>query len=192
MRYPEIYVLRHGQTEWNAVGRHQGQLDSPLTAKGRAQAAHMGRILAERPLPAELRVFASPSGRARDTADIACGPLGRDITHDARLMEVGFGKWEGLTAVEIDAQFPEMSDKADDMFGWHFTSPDGETFDQMHSRVSGFLNDLATPAIIVTHGITSRLLRGIWLGLDFAGMRDLTGGQGCIYHLNDGKLARYD
>jgi broad specificity phosphatase PhoE len=66
---PEVYLVRHGQTEWNAVGRFQGKLDSPLTSQGRAEAAICGRLLA--PVSGSLdAVVVSPLGRAQQTSEI--------------------------------------------------------------------------------------------------------------------------
>ncbi len=96
-----LYLLRHGETEFNLEGRLQGQQDSPLTARGRAQARAHGALLktliAE---PEAWRVVASPLGRTMDTARLACAELGLPeaaIETDPRLKEIAFGDWEGLT-----------------------------------------------------------------------------------------------
>ena len=190
--YPEIYVLRHGQTVWNLEGRFQGQKDSPLTDKGLAQAARQGAILTATALPPDVRLFASPIERARKTAEIACAGLDGPVIEDARLVEVGFGAWEGLTRADIAAKWPERAESDDTGFLWHFSAPGGESFDRMKARAADVLNDLDGPAVIVTHGITSRMIRGIWLGLDAHGMDELPGGQGCVYHLKDGVQRCYD
>ncbi len=185
--YPELFVLRHGQTDWNAQGRYQGRRDSPLTDLGREQAARQGRILADAGLRARgVPGFASPIGRAWDTAGIALAALGDRPRADDRLVEVSFGLWEGLTGAEIDDNWPGHRDGADG-FGWHFGAPEGEDFPSMRDRVRQFLDDLDGPAVVVTHGITSKVLRGLWLGLDQAGMGALPGGQGVVYHLKDGQ-----
>ena len=187
-QFPPIYVLRHGQTEWNAAKRHQGQQNSHLTAKGVGQAEMQGRIL-RRVLddPSALDFFASPSGRAWQTAGYAVAPFGQPVRPDARLMEVNFGAWEGLTDVEVDAEFPGNR-IVTDVFDWHFTSPGGERLQDLIDRTSAFLSELQRPSVIVTHGITSRVLRGVWLGLGRDGMSDMEGGQGNVFHLADGQM----
>lgn len=186
--WPEIYVLRHGQTHWNVEGRHQGQQNSDLTATGVTQAQTQGRILrraiAE---PATHDFFSSPLGRAWQTAGFAVGPFNRPVTPDDRLMEVSFGQWEGKTNAEVDAGWPGNRVVAD-VFDWHFSSPDGERLADLQARATEFLTRLTRPSVIVTHGITSRVLRGVWLGLDSAGMSDLDGGQGNVFHLKDGQM----
>ncbi len=189
-RYPELFVLRHGQTVWNAEGRHQGQRDSALTALGRTQAADQGQILARAVIdPDAVACFASPQGRAWATAEIALAAIGRAPRPDDRLKEVSFGLWEGLTHDEIDDNWPGHREIADG-FNWHFTSPEGERLDDLVGRAQSFLDELTGPAVIVTHGILSRVLRGLCLGLDSAGMAAIEGGQGVVYHLKDGQQVR--
>ncbi len=185
-RYPDLYVIRHGQTEWNVQGRHQGRLDSPLTEVGRAQAAQMGRtLLRELEAPEKLNIFSSPQGRARDTARIALSVLGGESVPDARLCEVHFGAWQGKTDTEIRAGWPALAAMADeDPIGWNFLSPGGETLADLERRVDGFLNDLSGPSIVFTHGVLSRVLRARWLGLNPYEMAGLAGGQGEIFHLS--------
>jgi broad specificity phosphatase PhoE len=177
--FPDLYVLRHGQTQWNLEGRFQGRLDSPLTDLGKAHARQQGAILATLNL-AGFSAFSSPQGRAMHTAELA----GLTARPDDRLMEIAFGSIDGKTLAEIQLIHPELSDAAGP--GWHFNTPDGERFPEMRARCLSFLNDLSGPAVIVCHGITSRLLRGLWLGYDLDGMGRLPIGQGCVYHLSDG------
>ena len=103
-----IYLVRHGQAAFNAVGRYQGQVDSALTMLGQAQARLVGVRLAGLVGLAALRIYASPLGRAQETARIiaAALPGGREITLEARLMEVGMGAWDGRTDFEIEAEYP--------------------------------------------------------------------------------------
>jgi len=186
-QYPEILVLRHGQTEWNREGRHQGQRDSPLTDHGLQQARDQGTILAA--LDADwtgFDAFFSPQLRAARTAELALGAINKTGRADDRLKEVAFGAWEGRTPDEIERVQPGFEKaRDDDPFGVHFHSPGGENFAQMAARCQSFLSDLQRPTVIVCHGITSRVLRGLWLGTDSDGMSDLPGGQGCVFRLND-------
>jgi probable phosphoglycerate mutase len=186
---PELYLLRHGQSEWNAARRHQGQLDGRLTALGREQAHAMGDLLArEIGDPFRFTALASPLQRAWQTAEIALAPLGLAARSDARLTEVHFGAWQGLTDPEIFERHPwAEAPRTDDPFMWNFmAAPGGETLPQMSDRLQAVLDDLAGPAILVAHGMALRVLRGLCLGLDSAGMRDLPGGQGVVWRLRDG------
>lgn len=180
VKYPELFVLRHGQTEWNVAGKFQGQKNSPLTAKGKMQAQLQYELLSGiETLP--KKAFVSPQYRTVHTAQIALGPQIEQKLDD-RLKEINFGTWEGKTK-------PEVKSLAGDDYEsglWHFASPQGETFDDISARVQSFLDELTGPAIIVTHGITSIILRGIYMGLSQLDLLQLPRKQGCIYHLADG------
>ena len=126
-QFPEIFVLRHGQTEWNKAGRHQGRMDSPLTQHGRGQAQAQSKLLAALlGARSDIGAYCSPQGRASNTAEIVLAPLGMSASTDARLCEISFGQWEGLTFDEIAHDWPELTKNADkDAFGWHFNAPGG-------------------------------------------------------------------
>ncbi|WP_289041347.1 histidine phosphatase family protein [uncultured Aliiroseovarius sp.] len=187
--FPEIFVVRHGQTEWNLAGRYQGSLDSPLTAKGCRQACDVGAmLLREVGDRNDVVATSSPQGRARRTADLALAPLGWPITEDARLREIAFGAWEGLTKQGIHAGWPELGlTDAQAPVGWHFKSPDGESYADVERRVDRFLTDLTRPSVVFTHGILSMVLRARWLGVGAQDMLKLPGGQGVIFHLSPGR-----
>ncbi|SMR72908.1 probable phosphoglycerate mutase [Aliiroseovarius halocynthiae] len=184
--FPEIFVVRHGQTVWNAAGRHQGRLDSPLTAKGQRQAVAMAGMLRREIGNLEgVTAFSSPQGRSLNTARIATAGMGAPIKQDARLAEIAFGAWEGKTMREIRASWPELATLAEqDMVSWHFNAPEGEALLDIETRADSFLSSLREPAVIFIHGVLSRVLRARWLGLDEGGMMDLPGGQGIIFHLH--------
>ncbi|UWQ15515.1 histidine phosphatase family protein [Aliiroseovarius sp. M344] len=187
-QYPEMFVIRHGQTEWNLAGRHQGRLDSPLTQKGRQQARVMGQML-QREIGGrtDVAAYSSPQGRALQTAELSLAALSWSVTQDERLCEVSFGAWQGLTHDEIAAGWPKQA-----AFGeqnpqeWHYMSPGGETLADLQDRADRFLKDLADPAVVFTHGVLSRVLRARWLGLNEHEMLELPGGQGIIFHLARG------
>lgn len=186
----QLYLLRHGQSEWNVARRMQGRRESRLTDFGRAQARAMGAVLArEIADPSQLTAFTSPLERARDSAALALAPLGLVATPDARLQEIGLGAWEGLTAPEAYARFPwAEGPRRADPFRWHFMAPGGETLAEISARLAAFLADLGDgPAVIVSHGIALRVLRGLCLGLDVAGMEALPGGQGVVWRIRDGR-----
>ncbi|UOA26988.1 Phosphoserine phosphatase 1 [Pseudosulfitobacter sp. DSM 107133] len=179
--YPDLLILRHGETEWNLAGRMQGALDSPLTAKGRAQAAHQGALLAAFGC-AGYRWFASPQGRAWDTAQLA-NLGGAGITADARLAEITTGDWTGLSFDAIRAQAPHLFE-LDETLGWYDHAPGGEGLASVAARTRAFLEGLNGPAVVVTHGITSRILRCHLLDQPWESFDQLEGGQGVIYHLS--------
>ncbi|WP_415403176.1 histidine phosphatase family protein [Tateyamaria sp. SN3-11] len=184
MTYSDLLILRHGETEWNLAGRMQGALDSPLTAKGRAQATAQARLLASHGIDG-WACWSSPQGRAVATAHIALGPRAADLRHDPRLCEITMGEWTGKLRAEIAAQVPHLFETDDDL-GWYDHAPGGEGIEALYARCGAFLAGLRGPAVIVTHGITSRMLRCHALGLEPGAYGDLPGGQGVVYHLSGG------
>ncbi|EGL62149.1 phosphoglycerate mutase [Agrobacterium sp. ATCC 31749] len=184
-----LYLVRHGQTEFNAVGRWQGQCDSPLTDVGRAQAAHVASILKSQGLNQTATIVSSPLGRAIQTAEIIASTLGVDdpLTVDARLKEVGMGSWDGLTDTEIEAEWPNVRDGLGHN-EWFFHSSDGERYDEMLDRVqaalSELMHDLRVPKVVVCHGVTSRIVRGIHLGLSKNEILDLEVPQNAAFRLS--------
>ncbi|MEO5614578.1 MAG: histidine phosphatase family protein [Cypionkella sp.] len=163
-----IYLCRHGQTEFNAIGRRQGQVDSNLTAMGQAQATAMGRRLASLNLP-QFRIYASPLGRAHHSARLIAAELGHaPISLDPRLMEIGMGSWDGKTDLEIDTTHPGLRASVPPE-AWWFHSPDGETYVIFAARLAEALRDIQsdpTPVkIIVAHAVVSRVIRAQWAGL---------------------------
>jgi broad specificity phosphatase PhoE len=94
-----LLLVRHGETDWNAVGRLQGHTDRPLSDYGRRQARQLAEELVDEELDA---IYASDLARARETAEIAGERLGLPVVLDADLREKDWGTWEGLTAVERD------------------------------------------------------------------------------------------
>ena len=181
MPFPELYILRHGETEWNAENRMQGALNSPLTAKGEADAARQAAILADRDLTG-FRFWSSPQGRAIQTAGIALARIADDIHTDDRLREIKVGDWSGLLRDTLP-----MPDGPDPYALQYDMAPNGEGLNAVEIRARAFLAELTGPAVLVTHGITSRVLRRIVIG--DAALAEVTahGGQGCIYHLKDGQ-----
>jgi probable phosphoglycerate mutase len=184
VRWPEVYVLRHGQTEWNAAGRMQGGLDSALTREGRAQAARQGRILGSRDL-AGFEAWCSPQGRAIATAAIAMVGRVAHIRSDDRLREIGIGSWEGRLRSDI-AELAGAVDATDAGLLAYDLAPRGEGLAALRARCSAFLSDRGAPMVIVTHGITSRVMRLVLTGRDLSEIARIGGGQGVVYHVKDG------
>ena len=125
-----IYLVRHGETVWNAEGRMQGWQDSPLTSRGKAQAQTSARRLASLPTLPSPRVISSPLGRAISTANIvleALRPSAPRASVEHRIAEHRFGDWEGLTWSEIDRRWPgERANREADK--WNFLVPGGESY----------------------------------------------------------------
>ena len=185
MSYPEVYLLRHGETVWNAEGRLQGALNSPLTARGVAQAQAQGRILARRDLDG-FRAISSPLGRTIETAGLAVAPLMERIETDVRLREIEVGEWSGRQRDSLGIPY-DPNVPSGETLALYESAPGGEGLARLEARCQDFLDDLVEPTVIVTHGITGRMLRALWLGLGQAGLNDLPGGQGIVFHLKDGQ-----
>ncbi|NCQ23248.1 MAG: histidine phosphatase family protein [Roseovarius sp.] len=183
-QWSEVYILRHGQTEWNAAGRMQGWQDSVLTPEGRAQAERQGCILAREDLKA-FEAWCSPQGRAIATAAIAVVGRVAQIRSDDRLREISLGDWEGCLRADI----PELSG-VDDAGGSGFLgydlAPNGEGLAALYARCRAFLTERRAPMVIVTHGVTSRVLRLVLTGQSLSAIDRVGGGQGVVYHLAGG------
>ena len=161
---PILYVIRHGQTDWNAERRLQGQKDIDLNAIGREQARQNGVDLREI-LSFENQPFdfvASPLRRTRETMEIAREAMGlppKDYRTDERLVEVSFGAWEGFTLKELKATEPERL--AERKAGkWDFIPPgeDAESYEILSWRVGSWLTSVERPTVCVTHGGVIRSL----------------------------------
>jgi broad specificity phosphatase PhoE len=151
------YILRHGQTDWNAEARLQGQKDIPLNETGRQQARDNGTRLKSLMGTFDGYDFvASPLGRARETMELARGsaglpPLAYRI--DERLKEICFGDWEGMTGHEIKqidrARHRERREKK-----WDFLPPGNlaESYEILSWRIGSWLRSLEQPTVAVCHG----------------------------------------
>ena len=183
----DIYLVRHGQTEWNASGRFQGQLDSPLTDLGIQQARAIGRQLSR--LDVEFdRVMVSPLGRCQQTVSEIrkCGTF-PDPELDERLAEVSLGSWEGLTNFDILNQSPDLLEGTT-AFDWYFRSPDGENYEGAYERASKWLDEQSGTVLAVSHGLVGRLIRGAHLGLTQVKTLSLPVPQDIVWHLSDGEI----
>jgi broad specificity phosphatase PhoE len=183
-----IYLIRHGETAFNAEGRFQGALDSPLTAHGRAQAAAVGATLAKL-VAADTPMVSSPLGRARETAELVrrTGRLSGPLLIDPRLAEISIGEWDGLTDEDIEFAYPGAR-AGHDRWDWHFHAPGGETYDRFRTRLRDWLSAalaMDSPVIAVSHGGCSRMLRGLHLGLPRETFLKLHVPQDVIYRLDD-------
>ena len=166
-----IFIARHGETVFNAAGRMQGATqDTPLTRAGFAQADAMGAALATYlGTKQSLRMYSSPSGRALQTLAIVAEHIGDDwhqATHDARLQEIDVGAWGGRTYAEIIAEQGEIMDREASLFS--VRPPDGEWYDEIAVRLNAWIADTKGDRgdrLVIMHGMSSRVLRGMLLGL---------------------------
>lgn len=160
---PLVYFVRHGQTDWNAEGRLQGQADTDINDKGRRQATRNGEKLARLiPDPQAFDFVSSPLLRTRETmqrvrAAMRLDPLA--YRTDPRLMELHFGDWQGHTYAELEISDPGSSSRrAADK--WNFRAPGAkaESYAMLLERVRPFLESLRQPTVCVTHGGIIRVL----------------------------------
>lgn len=190
-----LYLVRHGQTEFNLEGRYQGALDSSLTELGVAQAKAMGRLL--KTLigdPAQWELIVSPQGRARHTAQLvadACGFAGEPFV-EPRIREISLGLWDGSLRAEREAELsPSIP-------AWerHFHAAGGETFEALSGRLGEWLGE-ATRAperniVAVSHGMAGRVIRGLYANLSREQMLTLDVPQDAVFRLHGGKIERID
>lgn len=181
--YPKIWLLRHGQTEWNAQERIQGQLESPLTPLGIEQ-AHRQAVLMGDVLALDPNCYCSPLGRAQQTAKIALG--GASYTTDTRLTEANAGDWQGLTRSEVRTQWPDLFHANPQHLDLFCAAPGCEGFTAFQARIAEFLDELTGPSVIVAHGLLGQVVRGLTCGLGRAEMGALANQQGCVYLLESG------
>jgi probable phosphoglycerate mutase len=200
MSQPLFYFMRHGETDWNAEGRLQGQRDTPLNAVGCGQATACGEIL--RSLlardggdPQSFDYVASTLVRARKTMELVRAEVGLDAVGyrtDARLAELAFGSWEGLTFAEIKqnpAHMQELATREHDR--WGFRTPGGESYADLLVRVAEWHATVARDTIVVAHGGVARALI-VQFGVEppaAATVHPIE--QGVVYQFVPGMVTRY-
>jgi broad specificity phosphatase PhoE len=160
----EIWLVRHGETEWSRSGQHTSRTDLPLTAEGERQAESLKRMLVGRPFGL---VLSSPMKRALETCRLV--GLTPHISDDLR--EWDYGDYEGLTTPEIQKSAP----------GWTIFSgvvPNGETAEQVAARADRVISQVISRGVaangdvaLFAHGHLLRILAARWIGLDPSGGR---------------------
>ena len=155
---PQLLVIRHGQTEWSATGKHTGRTDIPLTERGRAEAAAAARTLDGWTID---RAYTSPLIRARETAELVAPTCG--LTLDDDLMEWDYGDYEGETTPETRERIPDWS-------VWTHEIRGGESYDEVGERADRFLaramDDVPGGNVVVfAHGHYLAILIARWCGL---------------------------
>jgi probable phosphoglycerate mutase len=194
-----LYMLRHGETAWNTERRMQGTKNSDLTERGRAQALAMGRALkvelAREPGPTIF--LRSPLGRVSETSEIIGRELGLDSGQwrdDPRLAELSYGEWEGFSWREIEVTHPTaLADWRADPHG--YCPPGGETHLELRRRSAAVLAEVVasrTRTVVVGHGVSGAVVRGLNLGLDARAMFVLEKPQDAFFRLLAGHEERIE
>jgi probable phosphoglycerate mutase len=171
MNLPTIILLRHGETKWNVEGRYQGQLNSPLTQKGKLQAKmNASKIEPYLALFDSFRFVSSPLGRAKETALIVANYLSIDnskIEYIKAIEEFDYGKFEGKTKKYCQEVYREEYE-AREIDKWSYIIEGGESYDIVTKRLRAWLQTLnhEEPIIMVAHEMINRALRGIYTQLD--------------------------
>jgi glucosyl-3-phosphoglycerate phosphatase len=167
-----IFIARHGETVFNAAARMQGQqnIHTPLTRAGFAQADQMGKALANwLGTRQTLSLWSSTAGRALQTMAVMAEHIGESYHHiaqDDRLQEIDVGQWSDRTYVEIGHENPDFLDREAGLFA--VRPPGGEWYDEIAERLTSWIDETRherVDRLVVMHGISSRVLRGILQGL---------------------------
>ena len=162
MANPEIWLLRHGATEWALNGRHTGSSDIPLLPQGEAEARALAPLLGQQAFDA---VYTSPLQRPRRTCDLA--GLGQQARLEPDLREWDYGRYEGITTAEIRRTVPNWT-------VFSHPCPDGESLEDVQQRCERLLARLVAEhpggtVALFAHGHILRSLAGCWLGLGVEG-----------------------
>jgi broad specificity phosphatase PhoE len=169
-----ILFVRHGETAYNFEGRLQGQRDIPLNGKGREQASAVGRALRDLAGPELDRLeaaeafVASPLSRTRETMQLARAAMGlppERYHQSAKLKELTFGDWEGLTWPEVETRDPAGA-KAREADKWNFVPPNGESYAMLVERLRPWLAAQTRDTFVASHGGVARALMTLIAGLD--------------------------
>ena len=158
----EIFVTRHGQTDWNALGKVQGQTDIELNEKGKKQAEKTGKLIKNEKIDL---IITSPLKRAKETAQIINKNFNVPILEDKRLMERSFGQSEGMKKNERK-KAKEINPKINDIWDYkrNINFNNMETMKQFCDRIYEFFDELIKEykdknILIVTHGGTSIIIK---------------------------------
>jgi len=196
--WPELYFIRHGETNWNAEGRYQGSRDIPLNARGRGQAALNGELLAQLlqrtgRSAVDFSWYVSPLGRTRETMDNVRTKVGEplpDVTVDPRLIEISFGIYEGHLHTELASGAMAIAGERDASF-WNFRPPEGESYADVAIRIGDFGASLTGPSVVVAHGGILRVLRHLIEGFPPERAVNWFPPQDSVVHFTDGKSVVY-
>jgi probable phosphoglycerate mutase len=192
-----LYFCRHGETEANVQLRFQGRtIDTALTPRGHEQVRAIGEALTrECPAPSSLAYVCSPLQRAKTTMEIIRETAGlprAGYTTDARLLEINLGAWDGLTDAQAKALDPVTYEKRKANKGEIRVPGGGENYADVAARLESWVHDLGHDAFAVSHGAATRVLRGLFQGLDWQQVSDLDERQGVLFRVRGSAIERFD
>ncbi|ELA8115637.1 histidine phosphatase family protein [Vibrio parahaemolyticus] len=186
-----IFVLRHGETEFNADKKLQGHCNSSLTFKGSDQARRVGTTLKQYVENRPFRVYSSTLGRALQTSQIVCEELNysyENLNKEPRLKEFSLGEWEQRTIPSLEQEVPNLLAQND----WYLQAPNCETYESVRERLSSWLSDVThdEDIVVVSHGLTGIVLRGLLLGMDYTQVWQQDLPQDAFFIIEDGRITR--
>jgi broad specificity phosphatase PhoE len=190
-----LHFARHGETIANVEHRFQGRNNTPLTARGREQGLIVASILAGS-LAGQTtpRFVASPLPRTRTTMEIVLDALHLPPVYDTdpRLMEIDLGAWSGLTDAQAQALDPDMwEQRIHDK--WNVRVPGGgENYAMVAGRLTTWARELNRDTVAISHGASTRILRGLFMGLGWKEMSNLDEPQDCVFRYRDSTLTRLE
>ncbi|MFQ3355631.1 MAG: broad specificity phosphatase PhoE [Paracoccaceae bacterium] len=187
MAYPELFLLRHGETEWNSIGRLHGQKNSSLTNFGKEQAFGQAEFIKELSLSSDTLIYSSPLGRSIETAKIISTHCRLDVRVDDNLSEVMMGEWQGLTWLEIETSYSDIISTSINRFDASLMAPEGEGYGALLVRAKSFLGNINKPSIIVSHGVLLSVIRGVLCNLSYVKTCKLQQTQGVVFHYKNGE-----
>jgi len=164
----ELYVVRHGETAWNAEGRIQGHLDSDLTPEGRRQAEAAARLLKDRSI---RFLYCSNLGRAMKTAAVLSWHLKIDMIPRRDLRECSWGRWQKRTWDDLRRDYAEQMRQRQEHL-YEFRPPEGESYHDAEKRVSSFVREIqqrhpGQTIAVVGHNMVNRVMMKQLLDLSF-------------------------
>ncbi|MBC8374660.1 MAG: histidine phosphatase family protein [FCB group bacterium] len=178
----KIYLIRHGQTEWNSVGRIQGFADTPINDMGRTQIELLSSYLSQIP-NFHFRLISSDAKRCKESTEVLSGVFGTPFIAMEELREVNFGVWNGRKISELkkDVRLKKV---------WNNLSPNhvwegGESFTEAHSRANNCIEECLQESnvnnlVVVTHGIIIQLLMSYWIRGSLAYSKDFVVENGSV------------
>ena len=193
----EIYVLRHGTTDWNRTHRLQGWTDRPLDEEGVRLAREVGEAWKDLTFD---RCYSSPLKRAWDTARYALGERDLPIIPDDRIKEMHFGEWEGMNGMKRGSTNEEVAQALRFDLQNYRTPPGGESIEELLGRTTEFLKELLSDPenedrriLVSTHGGAGRaLMHAVWGGDDFWHGRIPPNCSVCIIYAEQGWITGWE